>query len=224
MFTGIIECTGKVAAIQPRGDAITMIVEAEGFFEGSAPGDSIANDGVCLTIESSTPNSAVFCLMRQTLANTTFAAAKAGALVNLEKASRADSFLGGHFVMGHVDAVGQVTAVAPRQTGVEVDLEIPAGLMRYVIRRGSIALNGISLTVAEKLPQGVRVCIIPETLDRTNLGLWVPGTRVNVEVDMLGKYLENYLSETLREALGELAPDAAEGASVADLLRKVLRG
>lgn len=224
MFTGIIERTGRVAAIEPRGDAITMTVEAPGFFEGSVPGDSIANDGVCLTIETSTPDAAVFCLMRQTLVNTSFGSAKVGALVNLEKASRADSSFGGHFVMGHVDSVAKVTAVAPRETGVEVDLEIPKELMRYVIRRGSIALNGISLTVAEKLPRGVRVCIIPETLDRTNLRLWAPGTEVNVEVDMLGKYLENYLSETLREALGELAPHASEGDSVADLLRKALRG
>ena len=104
-------------------------------------------------------------------------------------------FMGGHFVMGHVDCITEVIKVTPRETGVEVDLKLPADLRRYVIRRGSISLNGISLTVAEKFEDSIRVCIIPETLARTNLRNWVPGTIVNVEVDMLGKYIENYLKE-----------------------------
>jgi len=94
-----------------------------------------------------------------------------------------------------VDTSVKVIAVANRETGVEVDLELPKDLRRYVIRRGSVSLNGISLTVAEKFEDSIRVCIIPETLARTNLRNWVPGTIVNVEVDMLGKYIENYLKE-----------------------------
>ncbi len=224
MFTGIIQNTGKITKLEMRGDALTMEVSAPGFFEQCGLGDSIANDGVCLTIEKSSGDEARFCLMHQTLANTTFGKVQLGYEVNLEKACSADSFLGGHFVMGHVDSVAEVIAVTPRETGVEVDLRLPQDLMRYVIRRGSIALNGISLTVAEKFVDSIRVCIIPETIERTNLKHWVSGTKVNVEVDMLGKYMENYLSgifsEVCKEAAGESLP---EGVSAAEYLRAILK-
>ncbi|PWJ71865.1 MULTISPECIES: riboflavin synthase [unclassified Fibrobacter] len=195
MFTGIIQSTGTILSLESRGDALTMKLSAPGFFKGCNLGDSVANDGVCLSIESCTDDEATFCLMHQTVENTSFKQAEPGKLVNLEKACRADSFMGGHFVMGHVDTSVKVLAVANRETGVEVDLELPKDLRRYVIRRGSVSLNGISLTVAEKFEDSIRVCIIPETLARTNLRNWVPGTIVNVEVDMLGKYIENYLKE-----------------------------
>ena len=195
MFTGIIQSTGTILSLENRGDALTMKLSAPGFFKGCNLGDSIANDGVCLSIESSTDDCATFCLMHQTVQNTAFKQAGPGKLVNLEKPCRPDSFMGGHFVMGHVDTTIKVLKVEKRETGVEVDLELPNDLRRYVIRRGSITLNGISLTVAEKFENSLRVCIIPETLARTNLRNWVPGTIVNVEVDMLGKYIENYLKE-----------------------------
>lgn len=195
MFTGLIQATGTILSLKQRGDAFEMKLFAPGFFKGCNLGDSIANDGVCLSIESCTDDEATFCLMHQTLENTSFKQAEPGKLVNLEKPVRADSLMGGHFVMGHVDTTVKVLAVSSRETGVEVDLELPADLKRYVIRRGSISLNGISLTVAEKFEDSLRVCIIPETLARTNLRNWVPGTLVNVEVDMLGKYIENYLKE-----------------------------
>ena len=195
MFTGIIQGTGSIVSLENRGDALTMHLKAPGFFENCKLGDSVANNGVCLSIESCSRDEATFCLMHQTVQNTGFKQAKTGDLVNLELACRADSFMGGHFVMGHVDSTTEVIAVTPRETGVEVDLKLPADLRRYVIRRGSIALNGISLTVAEKFEDSMRVCIIPETLARTNLRNWGVGTIVNVEVDMLGKYIENYLKE-----------------------------
>lgn len=195
MFTGIIQATGEIAEISDRGDALTMRICATGFFKDSQPGDSVANDGVCLSIESCTPDEAVFCLMHQTVANTSFKGASPGDLVNLELPVRADSRMGGHFVMGHVDTTVRVLQVFPRETGVEVELELPRELRRYVIRRGSVALDGISLTVAEKSENSLRVAIIPETLSRTNLKNWKPGTVVNVEVDLLGKYIENYLEE-----------------------------
>ena len=177
-----------------------MRLSAPSFFKNCKPGDSVANDGVCLSVESCTDDEATFCIMHQTVENTSFKQAQPGKLVNLELPCRADSFMGGHFVMGHVDTTVKVLRVAPRETGVEVDLDLPKELCRYVIRRGSISLNGISLTVAEKCTGGaggdfIRVCIIPETLARTNLRNWVEGTIVNVEVDMIGKYVENYLKE-----------------------------
>ena len=195
MFTGIIQSTGEIVSIESRGDALTMRLKSPGFFKNCKLGDSVANDGVCLSIESCTDDEATFCLMHQTVENTGFKQAAVGKLVNLELPCRTDSFIGGHFVMGHADCITEVIRVTPRETGVEVDLKLPADLRRYVIRRGSISLNGISLTVAEKFEDSIRVCIIPETLARTNLRNWVPGTIVNVEVDMLGKYIENYLKE-----------------------------
>ncbi len=195
MFTGIVQAKGLIREIKDRGDALSMLVESTGFFKNNHVGDSIANDGVCLTVESCTENEAVFCLIRQTVANTAFGKRKAGDHVNLEQPCRPDSFMGGHFVMGHVDACATVLEVVPRETGVEVDLEIPETLRKYIIRRGSITLNGISLTVADKFEDKIRVAIIPETLEKTNLAAWKPGDPVNVEVDMIGKYIENYLKE-----------------------------
>ena len=154
MFTGIIQSTGEIVSIESRGDALTMRLKSPGFFKNCKLGDSVANDGVCLSIESCTDDEATFCLMHQTVENTGFKQAAVGKLVNLELPCRADSFMGGHFVMGHVDCITEVIKVTPRETGVEVDLKLPADLRRYVIRRGSISLNGISLTVAEssKIP------------------------------------------------------------------------
>src|SRR5574344_660104 len=183
MFTGIVQAIGKVQSIVPEGDALSMTVIAPGFFAKSKRGDSVANDGVCLTVETCTADSAEFCLVRQTVANTAFAERSAGSL------------LGGHLVMGHVDSTAKVLKVTPRETGEEVDLEIPAELSKYVIRRGSVALNGISLTVAEKNGCDIRVALIPETLAKTDASLWKPGALVNVEVDMIGKYVENFMKE-----------------------------
>lgn len=195
MFTGIIQATGTIVALEPTGDALRMRVSATGFFKNSRVGDSVSNNGVCLTIEEMAGDSAVFTLVHQTVLNTAFSQSRMGDPVNLELACRPDSFMGGHYVMGHVDSSATVSAVISRETGVEIDLELPADLQKYIITRGSIALNGISLTVAEKLATGLRVAIIPETQRMTNIAEWKPGFLVNVEVDMIGKYVENYLRE-----------------------------
>lgn len=195
MFTGIIQATGKILALDWRGDALTMRLLSTAFFKDSKVGDSVANDGVCLTIESCTDDEATFCLIHQTVQNTSFSQAKADDLVNLELPCTPQSLMGGHFVMGHVDSTAKVVSLFKRETGVEVELEIPNDLRRYIIRRGSVTLNGISLTVAEKTEAGIVVAIIPETILKTNLAHWQIGTLINVEVDMIGKYVENYLKE-----------------------------
>jgi riboflavin synthase len=207
MFTGIVQAKGIIGSLDAVADALRMkilVPDSPGFFAPAFPGASVANNGVCLTVEESGTESgvesnidfAVFTLVRQTISCTHFADARVGDTVNLEYPCRADSWMGGHFVMGHVDAVGRVAQVVPQGTGVEVSVELPESLMRYVISKGSIALNGISLTVAEKLTQGslrgVRVAIVPETLEKTNLSLWKEGTPINVEVDMMAKYVENF--------------------------------
>lgn len=224
MFTGIIQKTGFVASIKPRGDAILLSVSSKGFFEGCSLGDSIANDGVCLTIESCNDSEATFCIMHQTLENTTFRNVVVGQEINLEKACSMATPMGGHFVTGHVDSIAKVIQVLPRESGVEVLLEIPENLKRYVISRGSVALNGISLTVAEKHKEYIRVCIIPETLERTNLSEWKENTLVNIEVDMLGKYMENYLKEMLKEVLLENSSENLEpSVSASELLKSLLQ-
>lgn len=195
MFTGIIQAIGTIDVLEPVGDALRMRVRAPGFFATSQAGDSIANNGVCLTLEELDADFGVFTLVHQTVAHTGFAQSAVGDHVNLEQACRPESLMGGHYVMGHVDEPATVRAVVSRETGVEIDLELPNALQKYVIVRGSIALHGISLTVAEKLPTGVRVAIIPETIRKTNIANWQPGTLINVEVDMIGKYVENYLRE-----------------------------
>jgi len=201
MFTGIVQTSGKIAALNKTGDAVQMILFAEGYFSNSKKGDSVANDGVCLTIENCKPNEAVFTMIKQTIDNTSFKNAHVGDLVNLELPCRPDSLMGGHFVMGHIDSTAMVTEIVNRETGMEIDLEIPENLSKYVIHRGSIALNGISLTVAE-IPKKniIRVAIIPETIKVTNIGNWKNGTLVNVEVDMMGKYIEKLLSNYVPQA------------------------
>lgn len=195
MFTGIIQATGKILSLEWRGDALSMRLFASQFFKDSKEGDSVANNGVCLTIENCTEDEATFCLIHQTVKNTSFIDTKVGDLVNLELPCTPQSLMGGHFVMGHVDSAIKVHSRVERETGIEVELEIPSDLRRYIIRRGSVTLNGISLTVAEKTELGIVVAIIPETLLKTNLATWQTGTLVNIEVDMIGKYVENYLKE-----------------------------
>ena len=195
MFTGIIQAIGTIRTLETRGDALRMRLEAPGFFPGSKAGDSIANDGVCLTIESCDVDSATFTLIHQTVETTAFRQAKPGFRVNLEQACRPDSLMGGHYVMGHVDGVATVRERISRETGLELVLEVPAEFRRYIIPKGSVTLNGISLTVAEKLVDGIRVALIPETLAKTNVLDWIPGHLVNLEVDLIGKYVENFLTQ-----------------------------
>jgi len=195
MFTGIVQTCGKIAELKNAGDAVQMKIFAEDYFSNSKKGDSVSNDGVCLTIESCTKSEAVFTMIKQTINNTAFKNAQLGTLVNLEHPCRPDSLMGGHFVMGHIDSTAEVKEVVKRETGLEIDLEIPENLSKYVIHRGSIALNGISLTIAEKPKTTIiRVAIIPETIRVTNICNWQPGTLVNVEVDMMGKYIESLLA------------------------------
>ena len=199
MFTGIIQQIGTVERVIPEGDARTFRIDAGTLAGKLSPKDSLAVDGVCLTVESVDGGLVRATAIRQTLAVTTLGDLVPGSRVNLEPAATAQSFLGGHLVQGHVDGVAVVRSVLPRETGREVVLELPAELMRYVIDKGSVALGGVSLTVAEKGERSVRVALIPETLERTVLSGWKEGTRVNVETDPIGKYVENFLRAAREE-------------------------
>ena len=196
MFTGLIQGLGRIGAIDPSGDdgaaGVRVTIETPLVSELRA-GDSIAVNGVCLTATSMQNGSFVADAMNETLLRTSLGDLEPGAEVNLELPLRAADRLGGHVVQGHVDGVGRVASVTDDGFARRVRVEAPADVMRYVIEKGSIAVDGVSLTVAELDSRSFTVSLIPETLQRTNLGHAGAGDRVNLEVDVLAKYVEKLM-------------------------------
>jgi riboflavin synthase len=195
MFTGIIESTGTVVSVEESGARSQITISSEGFGDDLQHGESIAVNGVCLTVSQHDGNIWVADVMRVTRATTTLGAVKAGDRVNLERAIRADGRLGGHMVQGHVDGIAMLMA---RDSQVEWDdftFDIPETLERYVVAKGSITLNGVSLTVAAIEGTRAVVSLIPTTLRDTTLDTLSVGDPVNVEVDVIAKYVERMLAE-----------------------------
>ena len=192
MFTGLIAEVGTISAID-RGDAGARLRIAAELAAELAPGDSVAVEGVCLTAVGPGPGTFEADVMNQTLELSALGDLEPGGRVNLEPALRAIDRLGGHIVQGHVDAVGDVVAVEPDGFARRVTVALPDQLSRYVIAQGSIALDGVSLTVAALEGSRVEVSLIPETLERTTLAEAEPGTRMNVEVDLMARYAERLL-------------------------------
>ena len=192
MFTGLIAEVGRVERIE-RGPAGARIAIAAELADDLAPGDSVAVSGVCLTAAALGPGAFDADVMNQTVAMTTLAELGAGDAVNLEPALRAGDRLGGHIVQGHVDGVGEVTMIAEDGFARRLRLSLPGELERYVAEHGSIAVDGVSLTVAALPPGEVEVSLIPETLARTTLGELAEGRRVNVEVDLMARYAERLM-------------------------------
>jgi riboflavin synthase len=191
MFTGIVQAIGRIRALHPRqGDLELDIVPGDLDLSGSRVGDSVAVSGVCLTIVRLTNGGFVADVSRETLACTTLGDAAAGAAVNLELALRAGEPLGGHLVAGHVDGVGRLVSRREDGRSWRFEFEIPGTLARYVAPKGSICIDGVSLTVNEVEAARFGVNLIPHTLTVTTLGALQPGGRVNVEVDLLARYLE----------------------------------
>jgi riboflavin synthase len=189
VFTGIIREIGTVEEVQRSSDGVRLRVRA-GVADDLAAGDSVAVDGVCLTVASPGTDGFEADVMNQTLSLTTLGELEAGARVNLEPALRAGEPLGGHLVQGHVDGRGEVTSTAEDGFARRLRVAVPEGLRRYVAERGSVALDGVSLTVASLAPDGLEVSLIPETLGRTTLGELGEGSEVNVEVDVVARYAE----------------------------------
>lgn len=189
MFTGLVEDMGSVSDVQATDDGVRLTVRTPLATE-LGEGDSIAVDGVCLTAVA--PGDGTFSadVMRETLRRSSLGDVVPGTKVNLELALRADARLGGHIVQGHVDAPGTVAALREDGFARVVTICAPAELLRYVVEKGSIAVNGVSLTVATVSPDGFDVSLIPETLARTTLGAAQPGATVNLEVDIVAKYVE----------------------------------
>ena len=190
MFTGIVEELGEVTAVENLGDSSRFRVRGPVVTEGARHGDSIAVNGVCLTAVGVCGDRFGADVMHETLRRSSLGEVAEGSRVNLELALRADARLGGHMVQGHVDGVGVVSGTREDGFARVVTVEADPALLRYVVEKGSIAVDGVSLTVARVDDSTFDVSLIPETLERTNLGSAAPGTPVNLEVDILAKYVE----------------------------------
>jgi riboflavin synthase len=193
LFTGLIQDVGEVRSVAADSDGarlrIATLLGAE-----IAPGDSVAVNGVCLTATDADVDGFAAAAMNQTLEVTALGGLQAGARVNLELAMKASDRLGGHIVQGHVDGVGEVASIDADGFAKRLRVTIPAGLLRYAIDKGSIALDGVSLTVAGLGEDWVEVSLIPETLDRTNLRDAETGRKINVECDLIAKHVERLMA------------------------------
>ncbi len=205
MFTGIVEELGTVTAIEDLTDAIRLSISAETVLDGTGLGDSIAVNGCCLTVVSIEGATWTADVMKESLDKTSMGTVQPGDRVNLERAVTADKRLGGHIVQGHVDGVGHVVRRDASEHWEVVEVAFPAGqpdLGKYLVDKGSITVDGVSLTVVEAGPTGFTISLIPETLARTTLGRRRPGDQVNLEVDILAKHVEKLLDARLAAVAG----------------------
>ena len=202
MFTGIVEEAGVIEKIAPGAKSIELTVRAQICGKGVKPGDSVAVNGCCLTAVKLTPSGRSklirFDLLQESWKRTNFQFSRPGSLVNLERPLRANGELGGHFVSGHVDGLGKI--IRWERTGKDhvLDISAPAEVMRYVVFKGSVAVDGISLTVAAVQKKSFRIWIIPHTFEVTALRERQVGDAVNLEADLLGKYVERFLTARSR--------------------------
>jgi riboflavin synthase alpha subunit len=189
MFTGIVRERGRVVSADRNGAGLHLRIAAAETAQAT-PGDSISVSGCCLTVTAADGEALEFEAVPETLARTTLGALESGAEVNLEPALRAGEPLGGHFVQGHVDGRARVSALEPEGEGARLRLQLPAELQRYCVEKGSLAVDGVSLTIAALHDDGVEIALVPFTLEHTTLGALGAGDEVNVEVDLLAKYAE----------------------------------
>lgn len=207
MFTGIIQAKGKIERITPmQGDWRLTVNVGELDMADVQIGDSIATNGVCLTAIALSTNTFVADVSAETLKVTTLGQLGVGASVNLEKALRLQDRLGGHLVSGHVDGVGVIKSISADARSWRYEIEAPVAICRYIAQKGSICINGISLTVNEVKGALFGVNIVPHTRLETTIGEWVVGTQVNLEVDLLARYLERLLSAPTSDSTPALTP------------------
>ena len=193
MFTGIVREVGRVVSATTVDGGLALSVEAPLAGAGLAAGDSISVNGVCLTAETVENGWVALHAVPETLARSTLGGLTAGDAVNVEPALRAGEPLGGHYVQGHVDAVGQVQSAEAEGDGLRVFVEAPSDILRYCVEKGSIAVDGVSLTIAELTADAFAVVLVPHTLEATTLSDVAPGREVNLEGDVLAKYVERLL-------------------------------
>lgn len=208
MFTGLVEEMGTIARIEERAPGRRFWVRAHEVLADTRVGDSLAVNGCCLTAVERRDDGFAVDVVPETLARTTLGDWKVGDAVNLERAMRLDQRLGGHLVQGHVDDVGTVRAIAPEGEGMRLTLDVPRGLARFVAEKGSLAVDGVSLTIARAHDvdaageSGCEIALIPHTLEKTIAGRYAPGRRVNLEADLIARYAARLLEDgaTVRRA------------------------
>lgn len=200
MFTGIVEELGEIVALEPAGDAARVTVRGPVVTRDAVHGASIAVNGVCLTVVEVDGDAFTADVVQETLDRSSLGALGPGSRVNLERPVRLSDRLGGHLVQGHVDGVGRLISRQPGERGDVVVFSLPPELSRYVVEKGSIAVDGVSLTVVEAGGDRFSVALIPATLQTTTLGLKRPGDPVNLEVDVVAKYVERMLGERAPQA------------------------
>jgi len=190
LFTGIIEETGSVDRLEPR----RLTVKAEKVLDGLKLGDSISVNGACLTVVEMGPNNFSVDLSPETLRRTSLSALSTSGVVNLERALAVGERMGGHIVQGHVDGTGRITSIRPEEDCVNIRVRVPKRLIRYIVEKGFVAVDGISLTVVKRGTSSFSLSVIPFTLQYTNLRVKAVGDRVNLEADIVAKYVESLLS------------------------------
>jgi riboflavin synthase len=195
MFTGLVEEMGEIAAVEDHTDGRGLWIRAQRVLEDADIGHSIAVNGCCLTVTAIEPGQFLVQMVPETLRRTTLGRVTPGDVVNLERSLRLDQRLGGHLVQGHVDGLAEVRAIAPEGEGKRLTLELPATLAPYVAEKGSIAVDGVSLTVASVQGRRCEIALIPHTLAVTIASRYAVGTRVNVEVDLMARYLARLLEQ-----------------------------
>lgn len=199
MFTGIIEETGTVQSIATHGDGTALSITADKVLEGTVVGDSIAVNGVCLTVTSISGRTFTADVMPETVRRTSLARLRPGAAINLERAMQASGRLGGHIVSGHVDGCGLVESITRDGIALRVKISLDPGLLKYIAQKGSVTLDGVSLTVVDVDDRSFAVSLIPQTRAVTTLGALKTGSIINVEVDVLARYIERLLTSSAKQ-------------------------
>lgn len=214
MFTGLIEALGEVKSVSRRRGLLRVEVDLGRLGLSVSPGESINIDGACLTAVQCSRNLALFEVAPETAQRTTLASLKAGDKVNLERALKLSDRLGGHIVLGHIDGVGRIIAKEPQAGQTLMTISCSEEISRYIIPKGSVAADGVSLTVVSASDNRFSVALIPYTLAHTTLGIKGAGDKVNIEVDVLGKWIEKLLSPTpARDGQGAWSPSATQSRS-----------
>jgi riboflavin synthase len=194
VFTGIVRELGTIVSADEHGGARALVVRAPGIAASASTGDSVSINGCCLTVESVAGERLAFHAVAETVGRTTLGQVRAEDRVNVEPAVRAGDPLGGHYVQGHVDGIGRVQSVEAEGEGLRVFVEAPDDVLRYCVEKGSVTVDGVSLTVAELADDAFAVALVPHTLEVTTLSELAPGREVNLEADVLAKYVERVVS------------------------------
>lgn len=214
MFTGIVEELGTIRSLAISGSSGKIHIQAKKVLEGTKIGDSIAVNGICLTVVTMTPDSFSADVMAETVRRSSLGSCRMGDRVNLERAMAADGRFGGHMVAGHIDGTGTIASLVQEENAVWVTIRTKPEILHYIVEKGSIAIDGISLTVAAVDDTSFKVSVIPHTGEETTLLKRTPGDTVNLETDIVGKYVE--------KLLGISAPKAETGSSLTmDMLREL---